>query len=93
MSDISENFYIAGRLRDLKYVVAESVLDECMQCHDTVVIDPKMLSLVKDMRGIICVPCVEERTGKTLMELFEMNQENIMKIFIERFGDAADNDR
>lgn len=57
-----------------------------MHCHDTVVIDPKMLDLVKDMRGIVCIPCVEEETGLTLMELFALNEEHMMKLLIERFG-------
>lgn len=89
MSEVSETFYIAGRKKDLTFVVFGSIEDKCMQCQDVVIVDPKMMTLVKDMRGILCVPCVTEKTGKSLGELFTMNQDHIMKILIERFGDAT----
>lgn len=90
MSDLEETYYVAMRKKDARMVVEGTVDDVCMHCGDTVVIDKRMYDMAGDMKGILCIPCVQEETGLTLLEIFSINQEHMMKLLNERFGHAKD---
>jgi len=88
MSDIGETYYVAMRKKDAKMVIAGTVDAICAHCCDTVVIDKKMYELAGDMKAILCIPCVSEETGLTVMQLFALNHEHMMKLIHERFDDV-----
>lgn len=86
MSEVNETYYIAMRKKDAGYVVKGTVDSTCSHCGDTVVIDKVLYDMAGEMKGILCVPCIEEATGLTLVQLFQHNHDHMMRLLNERFG-------
>lgn len=86
MSDITETYYIAGRAKDIPpdiFIPIGSKFKPCIQCNDTVIIDPNLADTADQSKGIVCSPCVQEITNMSIEELFTKNADNMMKILVD----------
>lgn len=71
--DHRNHYYIAPRVKDVRKPVIGSVIRNCSNCNDKVLVDGRLLRFADESLGIVCVPDIQEMAGKTIGQLVHEN--------------------
>ena len=77
---LKQSYYLAARVIDMPKPDFASVIRECCQCGSEVFIHVRLIRIAKKSRGIICVPCMQEDTGKPVHQLVTDNVQNTIDV-------------
>jgi hypothetical protein len=88
MSHPSELIYVALRKQDAEGgPYAPSFERECAQCHTAVIVDRNMIRIADNAQAIVCAPCAQELTGKSITKLFKENVDDMIDVMKKDLDD------